>query len=287
MAQSNPKYDDLALMEMAIRVADSSKSEGDKRIHPKVGAIVARDGYVLSTGHRGESYEGAHAEESALLKLREDEAIGATVYSTLEPCTTRGKTPCSLLLIKRGISRLVYGMLDPNPDIRGQGEWLLEERGVEIAKFPPKLVRTIKAQNAEFIDYMLGLGLSITSPKEGQVVNSDPVAVHGLFRVFPRPGDRIMAFGRSNAWYYPQMPIEWNRDQRTWTCPRVFLNASTEPKSYGIVVARLSEDLAVWVRSYSNVHQLTNKWIGAEMPTLPPGFEVLASIDVIRAAREK
>jgi hypothetical protein len=41
-------------------------------------------------------------------------------------------------------------MLDPNPDIRGQGEWLLEERGVEIGKFPSDLVRVVKAQNADY-----------------------------------------------------------------------------------------------------------------------------------------
>jgi len=267
-----------------VRLAGSSKSEDDKRIHPKVGAVVSRDGHVLSTGFRGEHYDGAHAEESALLKLKVEEAIGATVYSTLEPCTTRGKTPCSLLLIQRGITRLVYGMLDPNPDIRGQGEWLLEEHAVEIAKFPSDLVRAIKAQNAEFTNYMLGLGLRITSPIDGQMITSDPVPVHGLFRVFPRPGDRIVVFGRSGTWYYPQMPIEWDRDQGTWTCPRVFLKAAEKPKPYGIVVARVSEDFAVWVRSYSNVHQLTNKWIGAEMPTLPPGFELLAAVDVLREA---
>jgi hypothetical protein len=161
----------------------------------------------------------------------------------------------------------------------------LEEHAVEIAKFPSDLVRAVKAQNAEFINYMLGLGLRITSPIDGQMIASDPVAVDGLFRVFPRPGDRILVLGRSDTWYYPQMPIEWNRDQRTWTCLRVFLSAAAKPKPYGIVVARMSEDFAVWVRSYSNVHQLTNKWIGAEMRTLPPGFEVLASVDVLRAAK--
>jgi len=128
------QFTELQLMEMTVRLATSSKSEYDKRIHPKVGAVVARDGHVLSTGYRGEHYDGAHAEESTLLKLKSDEAIGATVYSTLEPCITRGKTPCSLLLIQRGITRLDYGMLDPNPDIRGQGEWLLEEHRVQIAK---------------------------------------------------------------------------------------------------------------------------------------------------------
>jgi pyrimidine deaminase RibD-like protein len=110
MPQQNQKLTERELIELAVRLAASSKSEDDKRIHPQVGAVVSRDGHVLSTGYRGERYEGAHAEESALLKLNVDETIGATVYSTLEPCTTRGKTPCSLLLIQRGITRLVYGI---------------------------------------------------------------------------------------------------------------------------------------------------------------------------------
>ncbi len=56
--------------------------------------------------------------------------------------------------------------------------------------------------------------------------------------------------------------------------------------AYGIVVARVSADLAVWLRSYTRVHEITGKWIGAEMPTPPPGFEVLASINLTRAAKK-
>jgi pyrimidine deaminase RibD-like protein len=277
-----PKYNDRALMEMAIKEAEKSTSEDQVRVHPKVGAVIARDGHVLATGYRGEAYPGAHAEESALVKLKTDQAMGSTVYSTLEPCTTRGKTPCSLLLIKRGVKRLVYGMLDPNPDIRGQGEWLLEDHQVEIAKFPPDLVQLIKIQNTEFIDYMLGLGLSITYPGSGARVGS-PFPVRGIFRVFPRPGDRIRAFGRVASTYYLQAPIHWDRENKTWTCPEIFLTINEEVKSYGIVVARISEDLEVWVRSYTHVHERTQAWVGAEMTTLPPGFEILASVDVIRS----
>jgi hypothetical protein len=67
----------------------------------------------------------------------------------------------------------------------------------------------------QITDYMLGLGLRITTPIDGEIITSDPVAVPGLFRVFPRPSDRILVFSRSSTWYYPQMPIEWNRDQGT------------------------------------------------------------------------
>lgn len=81
--------------------------------------------------------------------------------------------------------------------------------------------------------------------------------------------------------------LSWNRSQggRTWKVPRVFLAAAVKPKPYGIVIARVSEDFAVWLNSYNKVHEKTGQWIGAEMPTPPPGFEVLASVNVTRAAK--
>ena len=61
----------------------------DDRVHPKVGAVIVKDGRVLSTAHRGEPI-GNHAEFVALEKKLSDEAVaGATVFTTLEPCTTR------------------------------------------------------------------------------------------------------------------------------------------------------------------------------------------------------
>jgi diaminohydroxyphosphoribosylaminopyrimidine deaminase/5-amino-6-(5-phosphoribosylamino)uracil reductase len=99
MSEQIHKHTHRDLMEIAIRQAGMSKAEDDDRVHPRVGAVIARDGYLLATGYRGEAYKGAHAEESALLKLNADEAVGATVYSTLEPCTTRQRAACSLLLI--------------------------------------------------------------------------------------------------------------------------------------------------------------------------------------------
>jgi hypothetical protein len=185
-------------------------------------------------------------------------------------------------------------MLDPNPDIRGQGEWLLEGAGISIGKFDSDLVKAIKAQNSEFIDYMLGLGVTISSPPTGSTIGHDPISVRGTYRVHPRPGDRVVLFTRRNFVYYPQAPIIWgrNQDDRTWECPRVSLLAHEDSATeYGLVVARVSEDFSVWLRSYSEVAAQTRKlfgqarWIGAEMPTPPPGFEVLASVSVTRTAR--
>jgi len=61
----------------------------DDRVHPKVGAVIVKDGRVLSIAHRGEQI-GNHAEFVGLEKKLSDEAVaGATVYATLEPCATR------------------------------------------------------------------------------------------------------------------------------------------------------------------------------------------------------
>lgn len=288
MFDPNKKHNHRELMELAVKVAEKSVFENDGRPHPRVGAVIARDGHVLETGFRGEKAPGAHAEETALGKLSATQAVGTTVYSTLEPCTIRGQMACAQRLITKQVSCVCIGMLDPNPDIRGQGEWLLESVGISIGKFESDLVAKIKAQNSEFIDYMRGLGITISWPANGATVEDEPIAVRGTYRIHPRPGDSIVLFGRRDFTYYPQAPIVWsrNREERTWECPRVWLTALDKPKEYGVVVARVSEDLSVWLRSYTNVHNLTKRWIGAEMPSLPPGFEVLDSISVTRSSRK-
>jgi pyrimidine deaminase RibD-like protein len=295
MFDPNKSLTERELMELTVKLAEQSTSE-DAGPHPMVGAVIARDGHVLATGFRGEGEPGRHAEEAALLKLTGAQAAKTTVYTTLEPCTTRKRMPCAQRLMTKQVERVVIGMLDPNPDIRGQGEWLLEGAGIAIGKFEPDLVKRIKAQNSEFIDYMLGLGVTIASPPNGAIVENDPISVRGTYRVRPRPGEHVVLFGRREFIYYPQAPIVWGRnpEERTWECPRVSLYAFEDSSTeYGLVVARVSEDFSVWLRSYSQVAAETKRlfgkprWIGADMPTLPPGFEVLASVTVTRPARAK
>src|ERR1019366_1999685 len=137
---------------LAIEEALKSVPE-DGRPHPKVGAIIVKDGNVLSQAHRGEKSK-SHAEYVALEdKLADDLVAGATVHTTLEPCTTRKhpKIPCAQRLIDRKVARVVIGMLDPNPDIRGLGDQFLSEAGIEVQLFPRDLRAQVEEMNRDFI----------------------------------------------------------------------------------------------------------------------------------------
>jgi pyrimidine deaminase RibD-like protein len=116
MLDPNRQYSERELIELAVTLAEKSVSENDGRSHPLVGAVISRDGHVLQTGFRNEK-PNLHAEEAALEKLTTAQAVGTTVYTTLEP-TVRGKMACTQRLITKGVSRVVIGMLDPNQRTR-------------------------------------------------------------------------------------------------------------------------------------------------------------------------
>lgn len=180
---------DEQLMRMAIELSRKSRAEEDGRIHPIVGAVIAHpNGQVISSGYRGQHTAGNHAEQEALVGIREDVIAGAVVYSTLEPCTFRGKqTPCCLRPIDRGVREVVIGILDPNPDIRGKGWWKFEERGIEVRNFAPPFVKEIREMNHNFINHQLGPGLIITriqAPKYDEIeVTEDHRAKRSILEI--------------------------------------------------------------------------------------------------------
>jgi diaminohydroxyphosphoribosylaminopyrimidine deaminase / 5-amino-6-(5-phosphoribosylamino)uracil reductase len=99
--------------------------------NPLVGAVVARDGSVLSEGWHSRAGED-HAEIVALNEAG-GTAPGHTLYVTLEPCNHYGRTPpCVEAILRSGISRVVVGHLDPNPKMRGRSVGILRGAGVEV-----------------------------------------------------------------------------------------------------------------------------------------------------------
>jgi pyrimidine deaminase RibD-like protein len=146
-------YSERELMQLAIELAAKCVSEENK-VSPKVGAVVARDGIVLAAAYRGELKAGEHAEYTLLeRKLQGVDLEGATLFSTLEPCTHRNhpKISCSDRVIERKLKRVVIGTLDPNYIIRGLGELRLQEEGIEIRRFEHDLVLQLRKLNREFL----------------------------------------------------------------------------------------------------------------------------------------
>jgi len=144
---------DRVYAELAIAEARKSKSELGK-ISPYVGAVAVRDGKLLGSAYRGELGEGDHAEYTLLEKKLKDEVVaGATVYTTLEPCTDRNhpKIECVARLIERKVARVIIGSLDHNPNVLGNGEMRLRDAGITVDRFPGDLVAQLEELNREFI----------------------------------------------------------------------------------------------------------------------------------------
>lgn len=167
-----------SFMELAVTEAAQSHSEDD-RLHPKVGAVIVKNGKVRMTGFRGNPNPGDHAEFGALKQIPEDEDLtGATVFTTLEPCTRRHRNnlPCSDWLIRRRVKRVVIGILDPNPEIYATSYKRLLAAGIEVQLFDHDLVLRIEDMNRQWIREQ---GDKLTSPVTARDVYLEGVEICG------------------------------------------------------------------------------------------------------------
>lgn len=116
-------------MEMALEAARSVR--GGHLANPWVGAVLVRDGVVISTGST-EPPGGPHAEAAALAGI---DARRATLYVTLEPCAAfEGKrtAPCADAIVQAGVARVAIAMEDPDPRVTGRGIEVLRAAGIDV-----------------------------------------------------------------------------------------------------------------------------------------------------------
>lgn len=121
---------DEKYMRMALRLAE--KAKGRTSPNPMVGAVVVKNGHVVGRGYHRKAGE-PHAEAIALKKAG-PATKGATLYVTLEPCSHKNKRtpPCTPLVIRSGVKRVVIAMIDPNPRVSGGGIRTIRKSGTEL-----------------------------------------------------------------------------------------------------------------------------------------------------------
>ena len=120
---------DLQWMRQALDLARQAR--GLCQPNPMVGAVVVKNGKLVGQGYHHRAGE-PHAEPNALANAGE-EARGATLYVTLEPCSTYGRTPpCTQRILASGIARVVFGSTDANPAHRGAAVPILQAGGVQV-----------------------------------------------------------------------------------------------------------------------------------------------------------
>ena len=110
----------------------ATKGWGNTHPNPMVGAMIVEDGKIVAEGYHSQA-GSPHAEVEAIRALGRAPQDGASMFVSLEPCSTTGRTPpCVEGILNAGIKRIYIGALDPNPAHAGRGIDILRDAGVQV-----------------------------------------------------------------------------------------------------------------------------------------------------------
>ena len=117
---------------MSKALEQAAQGLGHTRPNPPVGCVIVKNGSIIAEGFH--AFAGTpHAEASALSKLPIEEYADSTLYVTLEPCSTTGRTPpCTEAILRAKVARVVIAALDPNPKHAGKAISILESAGISL-----------------------------------------------------------------------------------------------------------------------------------------------------------
>ena len=122
---------------MRLAIEQGELARGATGNNPWVGCvIVSAEGELLGSGHtQGPGEDHAEIAAARDAHARGHDIVGATLYSTLEPCSFHGRTPaCAASIVGRGLARVIIGMRDPHPRVDGKGIEILRAGGVEVTE---------------------------------------------------------------------------------------------------------------------------------------------------------
>lgn len=119
---------------MRLALGLARRGYGTASPNPMVGAVLVNKGEIIGRGwHRRAGLPHAEIEALRAAQKRGKNPRGATLYVTLEPCSTQGRTPaCTDAIIAAGIRKVVVGATDPNPKHTGRAFIILRRAGIEV-----------------------------------------------------------------------------------------------------------------------------------------------------------
>lgn len=172
---TSEQFDQIRMLEC---LALAEKGAGYVSPNPMVGAVVVKNGEVVGRGYH-RRFGGPHAEVYAI-RQGGNKNKGATLYVNLEPCCHYGKTPpCTDLIVRSGIKRVVIGMSDPNPLVHGKSIRILRSRGIRVDV--GILKEECRKVNETFIKYIT-TGLPFVTVKIAQTLDGKIADVRGKSR---------------------------------------------------------------------------------------------------------